>query len=104
VTGFRFLEDAAREYEEAVVYHELQAPGLGERLVDAFEQALTLALEFPQAAAPVAGQDARWLLLRPFRVKVVYAFRQDEIIIVAVFHASRRPGYWHDRLLRLPAR
>jgi toxin ParE1/3/4 len=104
VTRFRFLEEAAREYEEAVVYHEVQAPGLGERLVDAFEQALALALEFPDAASPAERQDARWILLRPFRVKVVYAAREEEIIIVAVFHASRRPGYWHGRLSQLGAR
>lgn len=35
VTTFRFLEEAAREYEDAVVYHELQATGLGLRLVSA---------------------------------------------------------------------
>jgi hypothetical protein len=38
------------------------------------------------------------MLLQSFPIKVVYTVRDDALVIVAVFHARRRPGYWLERL------
>jgi hypothetical protein len=32
---------------------------------------------------------------------VVYALRGDEIIVLAIAHTSREPGYWRERLVEL---
>jgi hypothetical protein len=36
--------------------------------------------------------------LRRFPYDIVVRERVDEIIVVAVAHQSRRPGYWKNRL------
>ena len=44
----------------------------------------------------------RRLLLRTFPFAVVYRFDDTKILIVAVAHGSRRPGYWARRLRSRP--
>lgn len=40
----------------------------------------------------------RQVRLRQFPYRLVYMVVSDEIVIVAVAHERRRPGYWQDRL------
>jgi len=106
VTGPTFFAEALVEYEDAVVYYETREQGLGARLIREFDEAVALAMEFPGAAAlvheaPVA-YGLRWIMLQSFPIRLVYAVRDDALIIVAMFHARRRPGYWLDRLGRKP--
>jgi len=102
VTGPSFFADALAEYEDVVVYYEAKQEGLGARLIDEFDATVTLAMEFPHAAAKVTEAPPeyglRWTLLHSFPIKLVYTVRADALLIVAVFHARRRPGYWLARL------
>jgi hypothetical protein len=34
-------------------------------------------------------------------IKLVYTVRDETLLLVAVFHARRRPGYWLERLKHL---
>ena len=43
-------------------------------------------------------EDVRRCLTRIFPFAVLYTIEQDFILIVAVMHWSREPGYWRDRL------
>jgi hypothetical protein len=59
-------------------------------------------MEFPAAPALVpeapAAHGLRSILLGSFPIKLVYAVRDNVLLVVAVFHARRRPGYWLGRL------
>ena len=35
-----------------------------------------------------------------FEIRVIYAIREDEIIIVAYVHARQQPGSWQDAIFR----
>jgi mRNA-degrading endonuclease RelE of RelBE toxin-antitoxin system len=39
--------------------------------------------------------------LRTFKYNVIYVIDDTEVVIVAVAHYRRRPGYWHSRLATL---
>jgi hypothetical protein len=71
VTGPRFFAEALAEYEHAVVYYEKREEGLGARLIQEFDEAVALALEYPEAFATVQEAPAlyglRWVMLRSFR-------------------------------------
>jgi hypothetical protein len=54
VTGPKFFAEALAEYEDAVVYYEKREEGLGARLIQEFNEAVALALEYP-GAFPRAG-------------------------------------------------
>jgi len=40
-------------------------------------------------------------MLKTFPIKLVYTVRDEALLLVAVFHARRRPGYRLERLNQL---
>lgn len=93
----RFLTPARQEFLAAVRYYERARSGLGSEFIDALEQALTEIGESPWSGSPF-GQNLRRRVLRRFPFEVVYSVGEDEILVLAVAHQSRRPFYWRDRL------
>jgi len=98
----RVSKEAAEELSEAAAWYERESPGLGSRLIDAFEHALTLLRNESPPLVPVQGEaatkGAERLLLQRFPFSVIVVRRGQELIVVALAHFSRRPGYWRDRL------
>ena len=96
----RFLKPAEAEAHEAAAYFDEQRAGLGDR----FEQDLLAAVNFV-IEHPLAGNSmnkhVRKFRLRTFRYNLIYAIDAGEVIIVAVAHHKRRPGYWGGRLTLL---
>jgi hypothetical protein len=43
------------------------------------------------------ARHARRILLDRFPYSVIYRASADEILIIAVAHLRRRPGYWRHR-------
>jgi plasmid stabilization system protein ParE len=91
-----FHPAAAAEVERAQAWYE-------ERSVFAaagFLQALTRAVQRIRSAPerhPAAEHGTRRILLGQYPFSVVYIVRRDEVVIVAVAHHKRRPGYWASR-------
>lgn len=92
-----FLDPARDELEEATQYYEQQKEGLGEEFAREVENALDRIQKHPKAWTPLTD-DVRRCRLNRFPYGVVYTVRDDDIIIVAVMHLRRAPGYWADRL------
>jgi toxin ParE1/3/4 len=46
----------------------------------------------------VIEEDVRRCLTRVFPYAVLYTIETDFILIVAVMHCSREPGYWKSRV------
>ena len=96
--ALRISEPATLELQEAVGWYEAQRAGLGAELFDAVNEAFTFLQRRPRAGNPISpdAQTRRFLLQR-FPYQVVYRIRPGEIVIVAVAHLKRRPGYWRHR-------
>jgi len=98
----RVLAPAARELEEAAAWYETEQNGLGAGLLDEFERVADLLSEDSPPLVPVPGRagkiGAKRILLHRFPFSVVVLIRNDEIVVVAVAHQSRRPGYWAERI------
>lgn len=98
----RILAAAAEEAAEAAAWYEMQRPGLGAEFERAVNAALDLLEEeiVPLASVPgTAGErGAKRLILKRFPYDVVVRERGGEIVVIALAHHSRRPGYWRDRL------
>jgi plasmid stabilization system protein ParE len=99
VRRVRILEQAAIEAIEAAAWYEHERPGLGKEFDHAVNAAIDLLEDeiVPLANLPGAAGTKR-LLLRRFPYDIVVRELLEEIIVVAVAHQSRRPGYWKDRL------
>ena len=88
---------AEAELIEQATYVESQRHAYGDRFLLAFEKARGYAFAHPVAGHP--GQfGTRSVSITGFSHDLVYIIRGDLLLIVAVAHHRRRPGYWSDRL------
>jgi plasmid stabilization system protein ParE len=63
---------------------------------NAVDAALANIAAGPRQFAPV--DDEHWQCpLKRFPFRIVYRVLVDRILVVAIAHTSRRPGYWKDR-------
>ena len=94
-------KEAAEEFQEAAAWYEGEQEGLGERFIDAFEHALQLLAEESPPLTPVGGEagskGARKLILHKFPFSLIVHELPASIVIVALAHHSRKPGYWRSR-------
>jgi toxin ParE1/3/4 len=96
MTPVVFLDPAEEEMIEAALYYEDQAVGLGEHFVAEVQHAVQPIAEHPTSSKIIKGAVRR-RLLRRFPFGILYRIEKEEIVIVAVMHLRRRPGYWSDR-------
>lgn len=87
---------AELELLEAAEYFDRKRPGLGTSFIDAVEACVAGIMEFPQAGARLEKGVRRRVVAR-FPYGVLYAVKPDQIRVLAVMHAKRRPMYWSDR-------
>ena len=92
-----FHPDAEAELVSAAQYFESHVETLGLEFVLAVRRASERILEFPDSGRPVGGRLRR-TLVRGFPYGLLYRVEPSRILIVAVAHLHRRPGYWRSRL------
>ena len=96
--ALRILPAAEEELAEAAAWYETKRTGLGVELIAAVDRAFEEIAEAPLACG-------LWRDDRPYRRKVLARFpyviffrvEGDAVVIMAVAHAKRRPGYWTQR-------
>ena len=94
--GYRFLDQSIFELEDAAHYYAATSEKLGFELRDEVDRALSYLCEFPRTAKPIDRIHRSYKLHR-FPYLLVYRIAGAELIIVAVAHTSRKPGYWRRR-------
>jgi plasmid stabilization system protein ParE len=96
--NLRIHELAVAEIDHEVDYYESRSAGLGAELEDEIDAVLETILQFPRAAPQWRDRpDRRVAALDRFPLMLVYQIKVDEIVILALAHTSRRPGYWARR-------
>ncbi len=93
---YRFLDHARQELIEAGVYYASQNRKLVDDLEHEVDRALSYLCEFPRAAKPIDRIHRSYKLHR-FPYLLIYRIAGPEVIVVAVAHTSRKPGYWRRR-------
>lgn len=96
--SFRLHRLALAEIDHEVDYYESRQSGLGAELEDELDLAFSMILRFPLAAAQWRDRpDRRVYVLDRFPFTIPYQILGEEIVILALAHTSRRPGYWSRR-------
>ena len=94
----RASEPASEEFGEAVRWYEVRRGGLGGEFFDAVTAALSHIETNPEIGMTISADGhTRRLLVARFPYHIVYRLRPTEIVIVAIAHLKRRPGYWKNR-------
>ena len=94
---FRNLKEAREEFAAAVGWYEQQRPGLGGEFFDAVVHATALIQAQPEIGTLSRDRRTRRVLVQRFPYQVVYSLSEKEIVIIAIAHSKRRPGYWRKR-------
>jgi len=92
----RFIAAARQEFFAAISYYNEVQPGFGSSFSDAVEEASARALAFPLSGSPSVSNTRR-VILKGFPFALFYRPEGDGVVIFAVSHHARRPGYWTDR-------
>lgn len=96
-----FHPEALAEFEEAARYYKNCQEGLELRFIARVESALSQIQQAPERWL-VFEEDVRRCLTRVFPYAVLFTVEMDFILIIAVMHCYREPGYWHHRLKSKP--
>jgi plasmid stabilization system protein ParE len=92
-----FTTEARADLFESVAYYEAREAGLGRRFRDEIATVLQAA-----ATSPLLWRERpegfRRINCPVFTHYIAYVIRGDALVVVAVAHSHREPGFWHDRL------
>ena len=96
MNSVRFHIEAEAELNEAVSFYEALVPGLGKSLTAEVKKTVRLVQAHPAAGQNVSARLKKSLVHR-FPYSLIYSVDAQSILILAVAHHRRRPGYWRKR-------
>jgi toxin ParE1/3/4 len=85
------------EIKASYDWYEDKANGLGDDFLSELELGFQAIIEYPDTW-PVFTKCVRRFILSRFPYSILYQITPDKILVVAVMHNSRKPGYWLNRL------
>ena len=91
-----FRAEAEADVADAYAWYEEQSRGLGSHFLLCVEATLSQIKRHP-AASPIVHRQIRRALLRRFPYGVFFLLEDTRIVVLAVFHAKRRPTLWKKR-------
>ena len=94
---FRWHAEALAEYEAATHYYGRKEFGLDDRFATCIESAIEGICDAP-TMWPILDEDVLRRVTDVFPYSIVYLDFDQFLVIIAVMHDSREPGYWKDRL------
>ena len=96
---YRFHPEARLEYILAIDWYRERSESTPLRFTEEVEAAVASARESPRRYRAY-GYGASRVIVEGFPYSVVFRDTPDEIQVIAVAHAKRRPGYWRTRSFR----
>ena len=98
----RILQEAAEEAIAAANWYDKECEGLGTEFANAVEIAIDLIEEDILPFSPMPGKSGakgvKRLILKRFPYDIVVIEGGSEIVVIAIAHDSRKPGYWRERI------
>ena len=94
---YEFHPAALEEYREAALWYAEREPQVAQQFVASVEEAVARIIAAPQRWR-IVDEDVRRCLTRVFPFGILYTVEVDFLLIVAVMHFSRAPGYWKSRI------
>lgn len=94
----RYVNVALGELRRAIRYYATAAPGLGDQFADAIDATLLRVRRNLRAGTPVVGGRRRLNVDRfPYSIIVEVWKQEQAVVVIAVAHQKRKPGYWRAR-------
>ena len=97
----RFVDEARREFLDAISNYEEIRGGLGQRFKDEADRCILWIASHPELYRLRAGLYRR-INLRVFPFYIPFVVRDQTLWILAMAHGSRKPRYWICRRGEIP--
>jgi toxin ParE1/3/4 len=94
---YEFHPEALEEYRQAALWYAEREPTLALQFTASVEEAIKRVVDAPSRWR-VIDEDVRRCLTRVFPYAILYTIEPNFLLIVAVMHCSREPGYWKRRV------
>ena len=91
-----YLPGARRDFDESFDWYAARSTRTALRFVAAVDAAVTSLADAPLRFTSPDGVHHE-CPVKKFPFRIVYRWVDERVLIVAVAHAKRRPGYWRDR-------
>jgi plasmid stabilization system protein ParE len=89
--------EASIDVEEAYAWYESRHAGLGEQFLSCVDARIQQICRSPEIH-PMVHEECRRAMVRRFPYAVFYEYVGDEVTVYCIFHTSRDPEKWRDRL------
>lgn len=93
----RWRPEAEADLVDAFRWYENRREGLGGEFLLSIDAAITELRKYPESG-PLVADPLRRSLVRRFPYGVFYIVEREQIVILGIFHASRSPRAWKDRM------
>ena len=87
---------AEQDYTEALLWYAGRSEQAARRFEAEFERAIQ-AIQMAPERFPFCDGSHRFYLMRRYPFQVIYRETSGQMMIVAVAHARRQPGYWQGQ-------
>ena len=92
----RVTSAAESEFTEALCWYAGRSQHAAEQFDAEFDKALETISTNPRRF-PLCDERHRFYLMDRYPYQVIYREEHDDVIVIAVAHAKRRPRYWAGR-------
>lgn len=93
----KFHPDAHLDLKEGKAFYRKRSPLAAVAFARQIEMALSRIVEAPLRYPLGEYATREHVLPSRFPYTIVYRYRDDVIVVIAVAHHSRESGYWHQR-------
>lgn len=94
---YRVEEGAEADFADALGFYREESEALAGRLYDEIHRLIADVCAAPRLYRVVASPVRRHFS-ETFPYAVLYVEKPDHVLILAIAHFKRRPGYWRERL------
>lgn len=91
-----YLSGARRDFDESFDWYVARSTQTAVRFADSVDAALMKVAENPTRIDSLDGVH-RECPLKRFPFRIVYRVIENHVLVVAIAHSKRNPGYWRDR-------
>ena len=94
--------EATAELRTDISWYEDRGPGLGDRFEVSVDSVIDGVLEWRESGSVWPSWESipvvRSRRVPGFPYRLVYLVQPGELVVVAIAHEKRKPGYWRDRV------
>ena len=96
-----YLTGARGDFDESFNWYAQRSVGAAIGFASSIDEAIDRVTEDPHRF-PFTSGGCQYCSLNRYPFRIVFRDEPNRLIVVAIAHAKRRPGYWRNRTLAEP--